>query len=271
MFQYDTGIYPRIARQASGILSDCTHYDELEDIAATMQGGQGWTGETVLILRSKCDALNPNSIHIGDKGQILTLVYSNTSAFAEALAETGMNSFLPELKAISARNPSTTIPEPNPTCGTVTHCSKASDCKGAFGCMCIADQWHGDFVTSKCKWPYLGFRRGTLEIDSANATDSDPAFNNTLTDESRTNLACPCNCTYVSEACCNSTSGIVYEAPNLRLGSVQAPSANLTCNATTGDFQTSNVTLDVVLTPRGVVGERSEADALGSLTGFIGM
>lgn len=107
-------------------------------------------------------------------------------------------------------------------------------------------------------------------MDLANATESDPALNSTITDEGRIDLACPCNCTYVSKACCNSISGIVYEAPDLRLGSVQAPSANLTCNATTGDFQASNVTLDVVLTPRELVGERSEGDALGSLTDFIG-
>ena len=262
MFQYDTGTYHHIARQASAILTDCTHYTESEDIISTMQGGQGWIGKTVVMLRSKCEALTTNSTHTGDKGQILTLVYSNTSAFADALAETGMDNFLPEVKAISARNPSA-MPEPNPMCGTVTHCSKASNCKGAFGCICMADQWHGDFVTSKCKWPYPGFRRGTLEMDSANATESDPASNSTLTEAERIDPACPCNCTYVSKACCNSISGIVYEAPDLRLGSVQAPSANLTCNATTGDFQASNVTLNVVLTPRELVDERSKVDVWG--------
>ena len=64
---------------------------------------------------------------------------------------------------------------------------------------------------------------------------------------------------------------MVYEAPELRLGSVQAPSANLTCNATTGDFQLSNVTLDVVLTPRELISERSKANALSSLTDFMGV
>ena len=197
-------------------------------------------------------------------------MYSNTSAFAEALADTGLGNFLPEIKTISARNPSTT-PDPSPTCGRSTYCSKATDCKGAFGCICIADQWHGEFFTSKCKWPYPGFRRGVLEIDLANATESDPALNSSLTEEGRIDLACPCNCTYVSKACCNSISGMVYEAPELRLGSVQAPSANLTCNATTGDFQLSNVTLDVVLTPRELISERSKANALSSLTDFMGV
>ena len=177
-----------------------------------------------------------------------------------------MDNFLPELKKISARNPST-VPEPNPTCGKSLYCSKKSDCKGAVGCICIADKWHGEFVSGKCKWPYPGNWRGVLEIDSANATESDPAWNSTLTEDGRFDLACPCNCTYVSKACCNSMSGIIYEAPDLRLGAVQAPAANLTCNTTTGDFQASNVALDVVLTPRELTSERSEADALGSLIG----
>ena len=107
-------------------------------------------------------------------------------------------------------------------------------------------------------------------MDSANATESDPTLNSTLTQDGGMDLACPCNCTYVSKACCNSLSGMVYEAPELRLGSVQAPSANLTCNATTGDFQVSNVTLNVVLTPR-ELSERSELNALGSLTDFNGV
>ena len=56
----------------------------------------------------------------------------------------------------------------------------------------------------------------------------------------------------------------------MRLGSVQAPSVNLTCNAATGEFQASNVTLDVVLTTRKPSRERSRADEMGSLSNSIG-
>ena len=51
MFQYDTGTYNRIAQQASGVVSDCAHYTEIGDSFATMQGGQGWAGEAIIILR----------------------------------------------------------------------------------------------------------------------------------------------------------------------------------------------------------------------------
>ena len=88
--------------------------------------------------------------------------------------------------------------------------------------------------------PHRG--RGVLEVDLVNATQSDLSINSTLSEESTMDYACPCNCTYVSKACCNSPSGLVYEAPELRLGSLEAPSANLTCNASTGEFEPSEGT-----------------------------
>ena len=139
------------------------------------------------------------------------------------------------------------------------------------GCICVAEKWHGDFYSSTCKWPFPSFqyRHGLLEIDSAIATEADFSINSTLTGKQRTDLACPCNCTYVSKACCDSPSGMVYEAPDLRLGSVQAPSANQTCNASTGDFQFSNMALDVQLTTREFRRKRRDADELESLTDDI--
>lgn len=171
------------------------------------------------------------------------------------------------MEGISAHNPPN-IPKPGPICGRSHFCSKASHCGGDVSCICVADKWHGEFFSSSCKQPRLSFgiRRGTLEVDSTNATQSVYIINATLTGEGSTDPACPCNCTYVSKSCCNSPSGIVYEALGLKLGSLQAPSLNLTCNATTGGFQASNLTLDVRETPRELGPKRSEADALGSLT-----
>ena len=185
---------------------------------------------------------------VGDKGQILTIFFSNTSAFATTLADGDLDGLLPDLRAISAKNPPT-IPDPKPKCGRSHYCSKASDCRTGIGCVCVADKWHGEFFSSSCKWLWSA-NRGVLEIDSVNATQPAFAANSTLAGESSTDLACPCNCTYVSKACCNSPAGIVYEAPDLKLGSVLAPSANLTCDPTTGEFQASNKNTDTMLTPR---------------------
>lgn len=156
------------------------------------------------------------------------------------------------MRAISAENPPN-VPRPAPTCGRSPFCSKSSHCRGAIYCICVADRWHGEFYWSTCKNPLpgLGVGRGLLEINSANANQSASSINDTLMTESSTDIACPCNCTYVSKACCNSPSGVVYEAPELRLGSLQGPS-NMTCNATTGELQVSNMTLDVMLTTRGL-------------------
>ena len=152
-----------------------------------------------------------------------------------------------DLRAIAAENPPI-IPEPKPICGKSRFCTKASHCRGAFGCICVAEKWYGDFFTSSCKRWQIRNWRGLSEIDSANVTQLAFPINSTLTTEPSTALACPCNCTYVSKACCNSPRGIVYEAPDLRLGALQPPSENLTCNATTGEFQASSMTLNVMLT-----------------------
>lgn len=187
-------------------------------------------------------------IDAGHKGRILALFYSNTSSFATSLAKSVEKMNFADLSAIAAKNPPI-IPEPKPICGRSRFCTKASHCRGAFGCICVAERWYGEFFYSSCKWPVQTWR-GLSEIDSANVTQSAFLINSTLTAETSTALACPCNCTYVSKACCNSPRGIVYEAPDLRLGALQPPLVNLTCNATTGEFQASSMTLDVMLTTR---------------------
>lgn len=204
---------------------------------------------------SRCGELTQAPIHAGDKGRILAIFYSNTSKFSDTLAGSVARGYatsdLADFRAISARNPPK-IPQPEPTCGRSHFCTKASHCRGALACVCVADRWYGEYYTSSCKYPLpeVQYGRGLLDVDSTNATGPGSPLNGTSAMESSTISACPCNCTYVSKACCNSLSGIVYEAPDLRLGSVRAPSENVTCNATTGDFQASNMPLNVLLTPR---------------------
>lgn len=218
-----------------------------------MQGGQSWIGEMIPAVPLKNAAeLITRSILAGDRGHILAMIFSDTSAFATTLSERQQKGLQADLWAISQNNPLITA-TPEPVCKRSPYCSKTSHCRGTFGCTCVADKWHGEFYSSTCIWPFpvVPRFRGLAAIDSANTSTQLPlSTNTTLTAEISTDLACPCNCTYVSKACCDSALGIVYEAPDLRLGSLLAPSANLTCNATTGDFQASNITLDVTLTPR---------------------
>lgn len=56
------------------------------------------------------------------------------------------------------------------------------------------------------------------------------------------NMACPCNCTYVSKQCCTSDSGFVYEEPAKHLGSLRPPMETLECDLTTGDWKEKNGT-----------------------------
>ena len=197
---------------------------------------------------SRCDGLSSGTTYAGTRGRILVVFYTNSSAFASGLAESEEKRTLDDfVENIWTRNPPT-IPKVEPICRRFPYCSKSSDCRGAFGCICIADKWHGEFWATSCKWPFPDLGRGLFEIDSVNATQSASSVNRTLTATSSGNVACPCNCTYVSKACCDSPAGYVYEGIDLKLGSVQAPSANMTCDITTGDFRTSNTTLDVLLT-----------------------
>ncbi|KAG8530595.1 uncharacterized protein KY384_005098 [Bacidia gigantensis] len=47
--------------------------------------------------------------------------------------------------------------------------------------------------------------------------------------------ACPCNCTYISIACCTSENGMVQERPGLKLGAVLPPDGQC-CNAVSGEL-----------------------------------
>ena len=61
-------------------------------------------------------------------------------------------------------------------------------------------------------------------------------FNDTTPDQSAP-LNCPCNCTYVSAACCLSGSGIVYEDPSMQIHMDPLPAnATVCCNERTGHW-----------------------------------
>lgn len=51
------------------------------------------------------------------------------------------------------------------------------------------------------------------------------------------NLACPCNCTYISRKCCVSESGIVDEHSMFRLGALKAPTEKMECDESNGNWK----------------------------------
>lgn len=55
-------------------------------------------------------------------------------------------------------------------------------------------------------------------LQSDNSTLS---INSTLSTLELSPAACPCNSTYVSEACCDAPSGVVYEDAKMKLGELQ--------------------------------------------------
>lgn len=137
-----------------------------------------------------------------------------------------------------------------PVCGQ--YCSSVNLCTGNDACKCIADPWGGTggFFTGSCKMPYFasgGSGRELSEIDSNSSTSAingpgtvnatQPAFDPATMVLGDTGFACPCNCTYVSKACCFAEGGVVYEAPSLKLGALKLPDAKVICDTTTGEFR----------------------------------
>lgn len=84
----------------------------------------------------------------------------------------------------------------------------------------------------------------------ANTTNDDTMYNNvTLEILPRPNatipngaIECPCNCTYVSPACCLSTNGILWEPPIAKSDTnMQAPNSTTCCDTTTGKWKNTKM------------------------------
>ena len=121
-------------------------------------------------------------------------------------------------------------------------CTSLNACPGNAGCRCIAQAWQSPgsrYYTGTCKLPYAsgdGRELNEVELNAPAPANSTITFEGT-TLASLTDAACPCNCTYVSNACCSSASGIVHEVPTLKLGALRPPNSSVSCNALTGKFQ----------------------------------
>lgn len=135
--------------------------------------------------------------------------------------------------------------EHQPRCGRSPYCSRASDCSadrggGALsGCKCITAKFRRDYWSSTCQIPDAGAissaGRGLLQAGNHSSSAAPVDHTGNLL-PFLNNITCPCNCTYVSHACCTSELGFVYEPPQHHLGSLVPPSANLTCDLETGGW-----------------------------------
>jgi hypothetical protein len=150
---------------------------------------------------------------------------------------------------VTARIPPTPPKPSGPLCGQ-SCAGPAHLCDGKDGCICIADAFQGTgskLFTGKCErplysWQRNGNGRGLSEVgfNSTTLSNSTGLLPSLVPSLANITMACPCNCTYVSEACCFSNSGVVQEAASLKLGVLEPPDSQTFCNKTTGDFQTAN-------------------------------
>lgn len=156
--------------------------------------------------------------------------------------------FLNDIGDFSAvEEPKAPVAPAPPTCGE--YCSgPANLCGASDGCRCIADSFQGigsRYYTGTCKPSSFAFDGRRLQENLVNGTNLVQVTSNfTLTVNGSAGVqavdsppACPCNCTYVSVACCDAPSGVVYEAADLKLGVLepwQCP------NSTNGTRQSSH-------------------------------
>ena len=146
-----------------------------------------------------------------------------------------------------------------PKCGQP--CSgRNNPCTGGDGCHCVAKSTGINVHQSFCSKSFFALtsRRRRLASTSADSGDdteivliegSEPEpdqngnaptvnnveFNDVGSIVSGT-AACPCNCTYVSVACCTAAEdGIVHEPPNLNLGRLDPPQGSC-CDLGSGEY-----------------------------------
>ena len=136
-------------------------------------------------------------------------------------------------------------------------CGVPEDCDLFLGLRCGSDRgiplsatW-GTFVCTYalggCKGRCLGGEHnGTVwhnSTVSANSTvNATNAFSTApITPLELMELKCPCNCTYTSAACCLSSTGMVYESPDLKVNTtIQAPNNHTCCDWATGGWKNSS-------------------------------
>ena len=151
-------------------------------------------------------------------------------------------------------------------------CYKPSDCDAANDYICATDK---DIPTESTSWGTFTCRYfpnagsiiaavattirvgscrgrcllgagGTIEIPANDAVPvAAPA--KTLSNTIEASLSCPCNCTYVSRACCLSGDGIVAEDATQEIVTTQLPpNGTVCCDGTTGNWVTSSIMTDEV-------------------------
>ena len=157
-------------------------------------------------------------------------------------------------------------PEPgNQQCGNP--CLTQDDCSPANNCLCASDKpipLSSTWGTFRCTFvPHaaallaaavtLGNQcsgssssrcllssNGSLDIPAPAANPNTPVP--TL---ATPELSCPCNCTYVSKACCLSSTKLIWEDAMEKIDTVvQAPNGRVCCDTNTGNWTRSPVMRD---------------------------
>ena len=127
------------------------------------------------------------------------------------------------------------------TCGEP--CYGPRSCHPASGCSCfVPSQANGTYIAT-CGVAYsssLSPGRQVTASDLAGTVNGRDGYSFTaaVPITHLEDVSCPCNCTYVSHACCNSRDGIVHEDVSLNLGPLTM-SDGVECDQASGKVRSS--------------------------------
>ena len=139
-------------------------------------------------------------------------------------------------------------------------CADPSECDINSDCICASDKGiplSSTWGTFSCTFvanaaavvavaaQYASDCRGRCTLDANGTLDIAATATVPVQDPLAPELTCPCNCTYVSHACCLSQTRIVWEDPAEKVDTtVQAPNGTVCCDASTGDWTATSAQRD---------------------------
>lgn len=134
------------------------------------------------------------------------------------------------------------IPQPPSIRPRRRECSAQHHCPNDYRCVAsVAKVANTILLEGYCKLSYYSGSQGRRLLSNASSIPVDNAtFSALVPPETRdplTGFGCPCNCTYVSQACCDAPSGEVWEPASFKLGSLAPPNPNTCCDRITGAFR----------------------------------
>ena len=124
------------------------------------------------------------------------------------------------------------------TCSAQHHCPTGDD----YQCVASVEKFaNSRLLEGCCKLSSYSVSQGRRLLDNSSIAQGDNATLSGLIPPETvfplTGFGCACNCSYVSQACCGATNGIIHEPASFKLGVLESRDSTACCDHTTGIFR----------------------------------